>query len=288
MPDMTSQGTKSQGMTAQAQRSALHEQVLTDLASEGDALADVIAGVDLRTPTPAAGWSIADQLAHLAWTDDQAIMAITDPARFTDELAAALQRDPARAVDDAAHEGARSPELIPRWQAGRTALATVLAQTDLATPIVWFGPPMTATSMATARLMETWAHGCDIRDAVGLPIPATDRLRHIVHLGVRTRDFAYLLRDQTPPEPFRIELLSPTGELWSYGPAQAAQRVTGSATDFCLLITQRRHRDDLDLRAVGADAQGWLEIAQCFAGMPGAGRDPLSSQPAAPKEEGTP
>lgn len=132
---------------------------------------------------------------------------------------------------------------------------------------------MSAASMATARLMETWAHGLDVADALGVTRPATDRLRSIAHLGVRTRDYAFAVNNLTPPaEPFLVELCGPGGDTWSWGPPEAAQRVTGSAEDFCFLVTQRRPLSALDITAFGADAQRWLEIAQAFAGPPGPGR----------------
>jgi uncharacterized protein (TIGR03084 family) len=134
---------------------------------------------------------------------------------------------------------------------------------------------MSVASLATARLMETWAHGQDVVDALAISRVPTDRLRHVAHLGVRTRDFAFTINDRTPPaEPFRVELASPSGDVWTWGPAGAAGRVTGPALDFCLRVTQRRHRDDLALVAVGAEADTWLDIAQAFAGPPGPGRPP--------------
>lgn len=139
----------------------------------------------------------------------------------------------------------------------------------------WFGPPMSATSMATARFMETWAHGLDVADALGIVLEPTDRIRHIAHIGVRTRNFSFGANSVQPPsEEFRVELRAPSGELWEWGPADAAQSVKGSAFDFCYRVTQRRHRDDLDLVAVGADADRWLDLAQAFAGPPGPGRLP--------------
>lgn len=129
--------------------------------------------------------------------------------------------------------------------------------------------------MATARLMETWAHGADVADALGVPRTPTHRLRHIAHLGVRTRDFAFTVHGRTPPaEPFRVCLTAPDGREWTWGPESAAQTVTGSAVDFCRLVTQRVHRTDTDLVATGPDADAWLELAQAFAGPPGAGRTP--------------
>jgi uncharacterized protein (TIGR03084 family) len=139
---------------------------------------------------------------------------------------------------------------------------------------------MSAASMTTARLMETWAHGLDVTDALGQPPSVSDRLRHIAHIGVRTRDFAFAQHGlPVPEEPFRVELTAPDGGTWSWGPEDAPQRVTGPAVDFCQRVTQRRHRADLALTATGDDADRWLDIAQAFAGPPGAGR--AASGPAA-------
>jgi uncharacterized protein (TIGR03084 family) len=122
--------------------------------------------------------------------------------------------------------------------------------------------------------METWAHGLDVHDAAGERPEPTDRIRHVAHLGVRTRDFSHAVHQLEPPaEEFRVELTAPSGATWAWGPVDAEQRVTGSAYDFCLLVTQRVHRADTDLQATGADAERWLGIAQAFAGPPGPGRE---------------
>lgn len=128
--------------------------------------------------------------------------------------------------------------------------------------------------MATARLMETWAHGLDVADALGVKRTASPGLKSIAHIGVRTRDFAFAVNGlPAPAEPFLVELRAPDGAAWSWGPADAAQRVTGSAEDFCMLVTQRRPHAELDVAAVGPDAERWLTIAQAFAGPPGSGRN---------------
>jgi uncharacterized protein (TIGR03084 family) len=124
--------------------------------------------------------------------------------------------------------------------------------------------------------MEYWAHGQDVADALGVRRPPTARLRHVCHLGVRTRDFAHVNRGLEPPGvPIAVELTAPDGGTWSFGDAGADERVTGPAEDFCLLVTQRRHRDDLALVASGPHASTWLDVAQAFAGPPGPGRAPL-------------
>jgi uncharacterized protein (TIGR03084 family) len=253
----------------------MKEQVLADLAAEGAALDDVVAGLapeDWTRPTPAAGWSIAAQVAHLAWTDDVALLAVTDPVAF----AARAADDPADADDRGASAAAGVPPelLLARWRAGRDRLAAALAAAPPGTRLPWFGPSMSVASMATARLMETWAHGVDVRDALGLPVEASRRLDSVAHLGVRTRAFAFAAHGLVPPEgPVRVELSRADGTRWTDGPEDAAQRVSGPLLDFCLRVVQRRPRAALQLVAVGPDADRWLDVAQAFAGAPGAGSE---------------
>jgi uncharacterized protein (TIGR03084 family) len=255
--------------------------LLADLRAEGDELDVLVSPLpdrDWALPTPAAGWTIAHQVAHLAWTDDRAMLSVTDPSAFHAEIAQWLTADPQGVVEAGAAEGPETApaELLDRWRRGRARLDEALAAVPDGTKLPWYGPPMSPASMATARLMETWAHTTDVADALGMRRLPTARLRHVAHLGVRTRDFAYGVRNLTPPaEPFRVELTPPIeGEPWTWGPEEAAQRVTGSAEHFCLLVTQRINRDDTDLVATGPDADAWLDIAQAFAGSPGEGRKP--------------
>ncbi|MGW4488765.1 TIGR03084 family metal-binding protein [Amycolatopsis sp. NPDC004368] len=253
--------------------------ILGDLAAESQAIDDVVAGMPPEgwaRPTPAEGWTVAHQIAHLAWTDSKALIAAARPEQWQAEVENLLSVGE-NYVDLAAEEGAATPppELLERWRAGRVALAEALANVPAGQKLPWYGPPMSAASMATARMMETWAHGQDVFDALGLTREPTARLWHIARFGTRTRDFAYKLNSLAPPaEEFRVELAAPDGTTWAFGPEDAEQRLTGSAVDFCLVITQRRHPADTDLVATGADVEEWLGIAQAFAGPPGAGRKP--------------
>lgn len=239
-----------------------------DECNDLDAL---VAPLDERTwarDTPAQGWTIAHQIAHLAWTDEVALLAATAPEAFAAEIEAAVA-DPLGHADRRAEEGTGVPgaQILARWRTARLALAEALRAAPVGTKLPWFGPPMSARSMATARLMETWAHGQDVADALGVRREPTDRLRDICHLGVRTRDFAYLITDQpVPPAPFHVDLTAPDGDLWTWG-EEGADRVTGTAEDFCLVVTQRRDLADTDLVATG-EATHWLTFAQAFAGAP--------------------
>ena len=213
---------------------------------------------------------------HLAWTDECAIAAATDKDAW-DLLVLQALEDPEGFVDVEAEKGARASgaEILARWEKGRDALQQVLREVPEGTKIPWYGPPMSATSMATARFMETWAHGRAVAAALGEELPVDDSVRHVAHLGVRTRDYSFLARELQPPtEEFRVTLTLPSGEVADYGPEDAPQSVTGSAHDFALLVTQRVNRADTDLVASGDDADAWLSVAQAFAGPPGDGRPP--------------
>ena len=252
--------------------------IVADLRAESDELDGLVADLPAARwaePTPAPGWTIAHQIAHLLWTDRVALTAITDEAGFTEVLGTAAT-DPSGFVDRGAEDivaAAAPAELLADWRRTRGQLHDALLTVPEGRKLPWFGPPMSAASMATARMMETWAHGLDVADTLGVKRPATARLRSIAHIGVRTRDFAFAINGlAAPADPFRVELRAPDGSTWTWGPEDAAQRVTGSAEHFCMLATQRRRRSVLDVTAEGADAERWLGVAQAFAGPPGPGR----------------
>lgn len=251
--------------------------MVSDLRAESDDLDALVADLPparWKTDTPAAGWTIAHQIAHLLWTDRVALIAVTDEPGFAEVLGRAAG-NPTGFVDAGAEELAALPpaQLLTDWRATRAALHDELLAVADGRKLPWFGPPMSAPSMATARLMETWAHGLDVADALGVTRTPAARLRSIAHLGVRTRDYAYAVHGLTPPTaPFHVKLTAPDGSVWTWGPEDAAQQVSGSVEHFCMLVTQRRPRSALDVIAVGPDAGHWLSIAQAFAGPPGPGR----------------
>ncbi|GAA2808098.1 TIGR03084 family metal-binding protein [Crossiella cryophila] len=240
---------------------------LPDLVAEGDDLDALISATpDWSQPTPAAGWTIAHQIAHLAIADENVLTAIRTPEAFDLVLKQAEAAGSDHADLDAA-AGAATPraELLERWRTGRTELATALRDLPLDHAFPWFGSQLTATLMVPLRLMETWAHGQDILDTLGVTRLPTGRLRHIAALGVVGRELSfYAAQLPTPPAPFRVELTGPDGETWTWGPADADQVVGGSALDFCLRVTHRRSLDQTRLTAVGPDARKWLEIARVF------------------------
>ena len=252
-----------------------------DLAAEHAALDAVVARLDdggWATPTPAVGWDVRDSIAHLAFFDDAATLAATDAAAFERDLLGDGAALIASAVAKA--RSMTGSDVLARWRADRSSFLATYRELDPSTRVPWFGPPMSAASKVTARLMETWAHGQDVVDALGADRPATDRLRHVAHIAVGARPFSYAVRGLDPPSaPVRVELIAPSGDTWTWGPADVPDVVRGPALDFCLVLTQRRHVDDTSLVATGDAAAEWIRIGQAFAGPPGPGRRPGQFRP---------
>jgi uncharacterized protein (TIGR03084 family) len=250
--------------------------ICDDLEAEHDDLDAIVAPAslaDLELPTPAVGWAVRDQISHLWVFDQRAVMAVNDPDGFEadKELLFGAGGDPSVSAGRALGV----PELIEQWRVERRAMVAVLRALDPKARIPWYGPAMGARSFATARLMETWAHGQDVADALGVTRVPTDRLRHVAHIGVGARAFSYATNGRdVPKDAVRVELTGPNGDTWTWGPDDATDVVAGPALDFCLVVTQRRHVDDTAITVTGPLATDWIAIAQAFAGPPGAGRQP--------------
>jgi uncharacterized protein (TIGR03084 family) len=243
--------------------------VADDLQAEQDALDDIVSALtdeQWALPTPSPGWSIADQIGHLTYFDGTAALAIRAPDAFTASALALFEGG----VDLDALTLRRDlspPDLLAAWRGNRRELREQSATLEDGERVVWYGPSMGAKSFLTARLMECWAHGQDVVDALGATRPATDRLRHIAQLGFITRGWTYANRGvEAPAGDVRVELTAPSGDVWRYGADDAADLVTGPAADFCLVVTQRRHVDDTSLDVKGHVARDWMEKAQAFAG----------------------
>jgi uncharacterized protein (TIGR03084 family) len=258
---------------------ALNE-VIDDLAAEHAALDVVLVRLEAATwdrPTHAPGWLVRDQVTHLAQVDEAALRAIADADRFRAEVTARAGTDrKAREAALLAKGRAMSPTALLDWW--RTARAALLAAAPALSPtarVPWYGPEMSSASFITARLMETWAHGLDVVDVVGIERPDTDRLRHVAFIGARARPFSYTTRGLTPNSaPVLIRLTLPSGVPWTFGEGDLPDRIEGTAVDFCRVVTQRRHVADTSLRVRGSNAAEWMTIAQAFAGPPGVGRRP--------------
>ena len=251
------------------------DELIADLVAEQDYLDEAIRDTPeerWNAPSPADGWLMRDCISHLAELDrTAAIIAETGEypegdGRKGDGVLSAGQLD-ARSLS--------IEELLSFWRESRARLAAALRPLDGRDRLPWAGNTMSVRSFTTARLMEAWSHGLDAIETAGVTPVDSDRLRNIAHIGYATRDFAYRNRGLEPnPEPLRVEIQSPSGATWTWGPEDATNRITGNAGDFCRVVTQRIHYTDTALSYTEGAAEEFLQIAQAFAGPTGAGRPP--------------
>jgi uncharacterized protein (TIGR03084 family) len=251
-----------------------------DLIAEQRALDDIVANISdeqWRSMTPSPGWSVIDQIGHLTYFDQSAALAIKDANAFQQSVKELMDAASPNELDEYTLRSFRalSPlDVLETWRGGRAILAAATATLRDDARVPWYGPSMGAKSFLSARLMETWAHGTDVADALGATLPASDRLRHVAQLGFNTRKWSYLVRGEDAPEgTVRLVLDSPSGDLWTWGPSDADDVIRGSAEEFCLVATQRRHLDDTSLE-YGDLGHEWLVRAQAFAGGPTTGPSP--------------
>ena len=252
------------------------EQICSDLAWEQEHLDALVSGLDAdgwALVTLCAGWTVKDEICHLAYFDHTARLAATDADAFTRHMIADLgnikSMDEVTGITLARGRAMTTADLLAWWREERRQLMVALAALAPKDRLPWYGPPMSALSFATARLMETWAHGQDVYDVLEKKRPPSSGLRHIAHLGVKTFGWSFSNRGmEVPDTPVRVVLASPAGETWTWGDETAAESITGPAEDFCLVVTQRRHVDDTALVCTGDTARRWMEVAQAFAGPP--------------------
>jgi len=242
-------------------------ELLDDLKAEHADLDALLDGADMSQPSAAAGWTVGDCVGHLWFFDREATTALRDPDAFRANVEQLLA-NPDGYMESTLEEASALGDSLPATaREQRVQLLDALRSADPGTKVPWYGPPMSPASFATARLMEYWAHGQDVADGLGIVRTPTARLRHICHLGVRTRGFSYGVRGlSAPATEVRVSLTAPDGDVWTWGDESAGDRVEGSALDFCLVVTQRRLLDDTDLTVTGDAAREWMQIAQAFAG----------------------
>lgn len=247
-----------------------------DLTDEYDALDELVTPLsheDWRRVTPFFGWTVKEQISHLAYFDRAARISIQGRDAFEAHMAELLKHASTydEIFDFANSEGVAMAdgELLAWWRHERKELAAAFKTLEPGHRLPWYGPSMSARSSATARLMETWAHGQDIADALGIVRKGTQRLKHIVHLGYSTLAWSFMNRGLPVPESkIFLTLESPEHDIWNYGSSDSTDIIGGTALDFCLVVTQRRHVADTALVVQGEAAASWMTVAQAFAGPP--------------------
>ncbi|GAA2553245.1 TIGR03084 family metal-binding protein [Winogradskya consettensis] len=250
----------------------------SDLAAdcaELDALLGELSTDAWATPTPAPGWTVQHQVAHLCAVFRMAATAAGDPAAFkamTAGLSGDFDADVTAALSR--YLGSEPSALLARWRVEWNGAVQALAALPPDAMVPWLVRPLPAMVLAGAGMMEVFGHGQDIADAVGVTPVRTDRVGHLVNFAHRTWDFGFQARNmRTPSQEPRFEVTAPSGKVWAIGPDDA-DTVSGDAVDLCLLVTRRRHRNDLRLSASGPAADLWLDVAQAYRGPAGEGRRP--------------
>ncbi|PVZ09976.1 TIGR03084 family metal-binding protein [Actinomycetospora cinnamomea] len=264
------------------------DELLADLDDERAAVMALLRDrppADWSRPTRAEPWTVRDQVAHLAWFDGAFARAISTPEAFEAERDAIT--DVEGFVDAAnAQVPASGPAALAAWQEAAVAFDRAARACDPTARLPWFGPAMSLRSAITSRIMETWAHGADVADALGTRLPPSDRLRHVADLAVRARAQGYRVRGMDVPDtPVRVELTGPSGAVWGWmsgarvsdpgrhdDPDRSrGDAITGDVEEFCLVLVRRRHVDDTGLVVTGDAAREWMLLGQAFAGTPGKG-----------------
>ncbi|HZQ27017.1 MAG TPA: maleylpyruvate isomerase family mycothiol-dependent enzyme [Acidimicrobiales bacterium] len=249
----------------------MSDEVLQDYEAEQEDLRSVLVGLsadEWRLPTPAAGWDVRDQVSHLADTEDVAHDTMTDGPRTINVDAA--QYGSAEGFTEAGCERGRSmapAEVLEWWWTAAARVRSTMAALDRSARVPW-GLGMGWQAFVTARLMEHWAHGLDIRAAVGRPGVDTDRLRHVAWISTRAVPYALRVAGLEAPEghTLRFALVSPgRSEEWAFGPDDATDVITGPAAQWCRLAVQRITRAEApDLQGEGPLAELALGHARAF------------------------
>ncbi|MCA3239428.1 MAG: TIGR03084 family protein [Curvibacter sp.] len=243
---------------------------------ECDVLAALLADLPedgFNATTQFKDWSIIDILAHLHHLNAACEASLDGQVAF-DAFIAPMIRNMATGGMRAAHRiwigDCSGSALLSAWLTGANRLARKAVAADPEVRFPWFGPPMKSLSAISARQMETWAHGQELFDLLGVERIETDRIRNISHLGVITIPFAFRIRRlEIPDPPICVSLVAPSGAVWTWNDGIAAtDRISGSAVDFCRTATQTRNVADTQLFLTGEFARTWGRIAQCFAGGP--------------------
>ena len=248
-----------------------------DLRDEGRELHEFISSLsaaDWLRPGPFKDWTVTDVLHHLMVGDWFNVLAMTAPERFDAIMTA---RRAARDAGEPRTSGIETLDLPPgeghdlleAWINGLEHLCDLFEDLNPRQRMKWVGPDMSVRSAATARLMETWAHGQDIYDLMRVRRAYHDRIKHIAVLGVNTFQWTFRNRGLEPPgAPPHIELTAPSGTTWTWNDIQENNSIRGPATDFCHVVTQGRNIAEVNLEVTGEPATAWMAIAQCFAGTP--------------------
>ena len=260
-----------------------------DFLDESEALHILIADLtdeELRQATAFKNWTIETIIRHLHVWNEAANMGLTDEEQFKlfiAKIMAGIQSGGLPAIENEIAGELRGRELVATWSKFFREMTPRFGAADPSDRVLWAGPTMSVRSSITARLMETWAHGQEIYDLLGVTRKNEDRIRNIVVLGNNTYGWTFKVNGEDPPEPHpHLILNAPSGDVWLYNDPNGEERIEGLAEEFCQVVTQTRNIADTDLKVAGPNATRWMAMAQCFAGRPETPPAPGTRKPTRP------
>jgi len=249
------------------------DHALAALAAQHDELDGMLhhaTDADWENPTRCPGWTVADVVLHLAQTDELALASIE--GRIAEAAASWIEGAGSGTVDDLAgafvaqQRGAPPQEVLARWQAGTAALRAAFATVDPSARLTWVAGQLSARTLATTRVSETWIHTGDVAEALGIARTPGPQLEQIVRLAWRTLPYAFARDGKELAGPVAVELTAPDGETWAFGDTETARTtVRGPATEFCEVAARRLDPAESGLTATGPDAKEVLALVRTYA-----------------------
>lgn len=228
-------------------------------------------GVGWHQPTRCDGWDVSDVVLHLAQTDELAVASAT--GRFdvvlrglTEGAAGPVSVDEGAAAMVARERGCDPDSLLRRWSSGSSLLIDVLSRTEPSAKVRWVAGELSARTLATTRLAETWIHSGDVADALGVRLAPTDRLRPIARLAWRTLPYAFTTAGRMMSGPVAFRLVAPDGGPWDFLPdAPAVTTIRGPADELCAVAARRVDPARTGLHGDGPDVAAVLGLVRTYA-----------------------
>jgi uncharacterized protein (TIGR03084 family) len=246
-------------------------EALAGQQAETASLVDGLTDADSEIATRCVGWSVNDVLLHLAQSDEMAVASLTGriSAAAPDSTGGfgggtSVDESVAAMVDR--ERGLPFEVVSDRWTTAATGLVTILSDMDLSSRVPWVAGDLSARTLATTRLAETWIHTGDIAEALGVDLEPTDRLRLIARLAWRTLPYAFALSGLTMSGPVAFRLVGPSGQPWEFLPDEpAVTTIRGSAVDLCAVAARRLDPATTTLSGEGPDVGDVLALVRTYA-----------------------
>ncbi len=243
---------------------------LADQHAETALLINKMSESDWATPTRCEGWSNSDVVLHLAQSDEMAVASLK--GQLPEAAPGTFGRGGGGSVDESValmverERGSPFPEVLARWTSSATGLVGALDAMDLSTRFRWVAGELSARTLATTRLSETWIHTGDIADSLGVELVATERLKLIARLAWRTLPYAFGSAGRTMSGPVAFRLVAPSGEHWEFLPDErAATTIEGSAIELCAVAARRMDPSVSSLSGEGPDVADVLALVRTYA-----------------------